>query len=318
MALFDSLKGGISGGVGKIASNVKDLLDPANARRAISGLFPGGSVGQGKQSARIGFQQSGGSPVDPADDWRVRISLSPSNKIFYNDINNDLLTPLSTTDGVVFPYTPSISVTHQAIYNPAQLTHSNYAAQFYQGSEVSDITINGDFTVQNVDEGRYLLAAIYFFRSATKMFFGYDSAGQPSGNPPPIVYLDGYGEHYFPHVPCVITNFTHVLPNEVDYIEIPFTTQKVVDVESSLPTDSNRSVQLSAEEQQYVPSLLKSNNPSRKQQGFQITTKLTRLPTNSSVSITLRPVYSRKSLHEKFNLHDFSAGKLIKGNGGFL
>jgi hypothetical protein len=52
------------------------------------------------------------------------------------------------------------------------------------------------------------------------------------------------------------------------------------------------------------------------------TTSTTRLPTNSTVSVTLRPIYSRKNLHDRFNLNDFAQGKLIadkdKGFGGFL
>jgi hypothetical protein len=47
------------------------------------------------------------------------------------------------------------------------------------------------------------------------MWFGQSTR---AGTPPPIVFLDGYGEHYFPHVPCVITSFAHTMPPEVDYI----------------------------------------------------------------------------------------------------
>ena len=48
------------------------------------------------------------------------------------------------------------------------------------------------------------------------MFFG--NSGEFQGSPPPIVYLDGYGKHYLPHVPCLITNFSHQMPPAVDYI----------------------------------------------------------------------------------------------------
>ena len=48
----------------------------------------------------------------------------------------------------------------------------------------------------------------------------------------------------------------------------------------------------------------------------------TRVPVSSTVSITLKPVYSRKNLHDRFNLDDFAAGRLIQdkdlGYGGFL
>jgi hypothetical protein len=35
-----------------------------------------------------------------------------------------------------------------------------------------------------------------------------------------IVYLDGYGQAYFPHVSCIITNFTHTMPADVDYVAL--------------------------------------------------------------------------------------------------
>jgi hypothetical protein len=328
MALFDSIKGvagSLSSGKG-ILSTVQSLADPKNARMAISGLLFGGSASQSKQAPNIGFKSAPGSASRPEDDWRVRISLSSANNIFYNDASNDLMKPLAVTNGVVFPYTPSISVTHQAMYNSAQLTHSNYAAQFYQGSEVNDITITGDFTVQTAEEGQYLLAAIYFFRSATKMFFGFDKqTGNGAGNPPPIVYLDGYGEHYFPHVSCVVTGFTHNLPNEVDYIDVPVTTLKettrVIDDSVTNPLAGGNYGTVQNIDPSTVPNMgrdAEKTNRIADTKAYSYETKSTRLPTASSISITLRPVYSRKSLHEKFNLNDFAAGKLVKGNGGFL
>jgi hypothetical protein len=228
--------------------------------------------------------------------------------------------PLKETNGVVWPYTPQISVTHSANYSTAQLTHSNYPSHFYNYSEVNDITITGDFTVQSADEGQYLLAAIYFFRSATKMFFGQ---GANVGNPPPIVFLDGYGSHYFPHVPCVISSFTHTLPQEVDYVQIPISSTTLSDVPFAPGTDNLGSVNLSAEEQQYVPSMLKSSAPaSTTTMAYKTLTTSTRLPTQSSITVMLKPVYSRKNVHDRFDLNKFASGGLLadpnKGLGGFL
>lgn len=276
------------------------------------GLTSGGGVGGPKQATTTGFQSTPGGEVAETTDWRVRIALANSSTIFYKDTTNSLMKPLSETNGVIFPYTPTVNITHQAMYNSTQLTHSNYAMQFYQGSEISDITITGEFTVQDANEGRYLLAAIYFFRAATKMFFGQDvKDGAPAGNPPPLVYLNGYGAHYFPHVPCVISSFNHILPNEVDYIEVPIneTTQSI--------TTNHGSVQGMVSGVDY-PSMLSSSGVTGQTTQSTVsttTTKTTRLPTTSTISITLRPVYSRKSLHEKFNLGDFAAGKLV---GGFI
>jgi hypothetical protein len=322
--------GGLKSGASFQGSNTTfDLLDPSKARNAISGLMPGGMSSKSKSIPNIGFQSmsgAGGATAAAEDDWRVRVSLSPNARLFYQDITqgpNALQHPLIETNGVIWPYTPQITVTHNAQYTTAHLTHSNYAAHFYNNSEVADITVSGEFTVQNMEDGQYLMAAVYFFRSATKMFFGQ---GANMGNPPPIVFLDGYGSHYFPHVPCVITQFAHTLPSEVDYIQVPIS-QAVLDTS---PTDPNRSVNLTPDEQKYVPSLLVSNTQATTPSTQAIVngnrtktiTTTTRVPTTSTVSVTLRPVYSRKNLHERFDLEKFANGGLLADNdngfGGFI
>lgn len=236
-----------------------------------------------------------------SSDWRVRVSLAPNSKYFYNDPQgNALLSPLVTESGggsdstigaalgqltglsgakrigVVFPYTPTIQITHTANYTPQKLTHSNYAQYFYDNSEVSAITITADFTVQNINEGQYLLAAIYFFRSATKMFFG---AGPNAGNPPPIVYLNGYGQYYLPNVPCVATSFQHTMPADVDYVDIP------------------------------EPSVTRGS------MGLNPRLNSTRMPTTSQMTLSLQPVYSRLAQSQGFSLEDFSRGALINPVG---
>lgn len=241
---------------------------------------------------------------DASTDWRVRIGLAPNSTYFYNDPNNNLLSPLikepglsggvnpiasaigSLTGlsgarriGVVFPYTPQITVTHTANYTPQKLTHNNYTNYFYDNSEVNGITINAEFTVQSIDEGQYLLATIYFFRSVTKMFFGMDPK---AGNPPPIVYLNGYGQYYLPNVPCVVTSFSHTMPSDVDYMDVP---EPFVTASGYNPQITNRRM------------------------------NSTRLPTTSTIALTVQPVYSRTSQSGGFSLSDFSRGALINKPG---
>jgi len=200
------------------------------------------------------------------------------------------MTPLNSvlgTSGVIFPYTPAITITHSARYTPQSLTHSNYNSYFYDGSEVPSISIVGEFTVQNVVEGQYLMAVIQFFRSVTKMFFGADTN---AGSPPPIVFLDGYGPTYLPHVPCVVTQFTHTMPAEVDYVQVP--------VGAPLSTSG---VQL----------------PTNDTLGGPV-----RLPTSSTVNLTLQPIYSRSNIFNNFTLDKFAKGALVRNGtsttGGFL
>lgn len=278
------------------APSYNTSLDPTASRLSISGLIAG-AANTLLSGLNVSFLNNIGQ-VSAENDWRLRVSLSPNTPILYNDSNNLLLAPLRQTSGVVFPYTPQVQIQHTARYGSSQLTHSNYNSYFYEGSEVSAITISGDFTVQNVAEGQYLLSVIYFFRAVTKMFFGNDQYGL-QGTPPPIVFLDGYGSHYLPHVPCVVTGFTHTMPADVDYVEIPVY-QTISSGVGSLITDIF---------------------------GTGDTACPTRLPTQSQVSLTFQPIYSRRNIHRNFNVADFANGALIgdpthrSGNappGGFL
>jgi len=267
---------------GGILDTALNIVDPSGIRKQIAGLLDGGISSLFNKSTPPGIstQFFPNSPTNPTNlynnDWRVKIGLPAGSSLFYKDQNNQLMEILKRTNGVVFPYTPSVTVTHNARYQEQALTHSNYKNYFYEGSDVSAITITGDFAVQNRDDGLYLLAAIYYFRSCTKMFFGANDS--LAGNPPPIVFLDGYGELYFPHVSCVVTSFQHTMPADVDYVEIPYTDQS--------STNGN--------------------------------TQLVRLPTTSQLTVTVQPIYSRRNVHNNMSLTAFSQGKLLSGNGGFL
>jgi hypothetical protein len=249
--------------VTKLGGTLANALDPSKLRASVAGLLGGLNSGKTGAPIPVNFAQSGQSVAmtDSSTDWRVKVSLFSGTDFLYNDPNNSLLSPVSATGGVIFPITPTIQMTHTAKYNSASLTHSNYAMQFYEGSEVGEIQLNGEFPIQSIDEGRYLLAAIYFFRSATKMFWGVENH---KGSPPPMVKLSGYGSHYFPDVPCVIKSFSHTMPEDKDYIEV------------------------------WTPDGSKS----------------TRLPTQSTLQVTLQPIYSRAAITQ-FSLSDFSAGKLL-------
>lgn len=197
------------------------LGDAVSSRLSIAGLFPHAGPSPTAKNTKTTWIDNGVSKSDVQTDWRLKISTNAD--IFYKikpDESNTLLRPLINTGGLIFPITPVVQISHTARYSSQPLTHSNYNMQFYEGSEVAPININGEFPIQTIEEGQYLLAAVYFLRSATKMFWGSEAN---AGTPPPIVFLEGYGDYYFPKVPCVVTNFQHSLPADVDYMEIPVT-----------------------------------------------------------------------------------------------
>jgi len=284
---------------------------PANIRRQLAGLLPGGRAVPKAftQGPNIQF----GPPEDSDNDWRVRVSINPSSKILYWDSSaTGLLSPLRSTDGFIFPYVPNVTVSHSANYSSVPLTHSNYAQYFYESSSVAAINISGEFSVQNVDEGRYFLAALYFFRACTKMFYG--ATGEYQGSPPPIVYLNGYGQHYLPNVPCVLTNFSHTMPNDVDYLEVRTPQSSTTKTTSTTLTGAFGSITL--------PQVSGANMTDKSISSQTTNTAFNRVPTISTFSLTLQPVISRSQAID-FDHKEFARGGLIVGKnnpypGGYL
>ena len=286
---LDNITTGVSDFVKNTASKVGNVLDPSNARLSIAGLLKGGRKKAAKNpDPRVGvfLGDPNGQRVAVDKDWKVRISLSPNSKLFYQSPDAGILAPLLDTMGVIFPYTPSITITSTATYNSTKNTHSNYPSYFYDNSEVQTINVSGDFTVQGHKDGQYLLACIYFLRSCTKMFYGQSAN---AGNPPPIVFLNGYGDYLLPNVPCIITSFQHVMNSDIDYIEVPVTVKDPAYVGMD-------------------PALAYGETGEGRG-------RIVRLPTASQIQLSLQPVYSRNRVGE-FDLEKFAAGDLI--NKGFV
>ena len=167
-------------------------------------------------------------------DIRVRISMSPaSGPLLYKDPSNKLLEPLIDTDGILFPYTPTISVSHSAQYSAVHPAHSNHMQHSYNASSVDSITVDGYFTANTADEARYVFAVLHFLRSAYKMFYGADAL---RGTPPPVLRLSGYGPHNYNSVPVVLTQFTEIMPADRDMIEVPLASSPDAATKTMIPT----------------------------------------------------------------------------------
>lgn len=205
---FTSDVNNTGGEVLRTAGNM--VWNAASNRLQNSGLGKGAEllsqVAPGLFANLVGRFPSAGS------DTRVKIS-DPSGRLSQL---GGALQPLQKTDyKVVFPYTPEITINHQANYSDLNPTHSNYEYLFYQNSVVSEINISAVFTARNSQDAEYVLAAQHFFRSATKMFSGNDDI---AGLPPIVCRLEGHGDLQFSYVPIVVTGFNVVLPSDVDYI----------------------------------------------------------------------------------------------------
>lgn len=276
-------------------SSSGSALNGSLSRLGAAGLIPGGGSllpNQGINQNAIQFGSSSGQK-----DWRLKCSVATGSGVLYDMPSAGIMEPIKKTNGVIFPYTPSLTIQHQARYNTQQLTHSNYNNFFYEGSEVQSIQITADFTVQNPAEAAYFLGAIYFFRAATKMFYG--ESGKYQGAPPPIVYLDGYGTHYLPHVPCVITSFSHTMPADVDYIELAGSAGKSAVAQSGSGASGFP-----------INSSIGSPNVTNNSNTAGATQMNTRVPTASQITVSFQPVYSRTS-QRAFDLEAFARGELV-------
>ena len=197
-------------GNGLIGRLAKGVIGAQANRLLNSHLNPGGEnskVADGKvATARFGSD----------NDTRARLALSPgSGSILYRDPSNELLRPLTSTDGVVWPYTPTINVGYTAAYSGNQVVHNNYASQSYGQSMIEQIVCVGQFTANTPSEAEYLLSVLHFLKSATKSFFGQDTN---RGTPPPVLRFSAHGPYMFNSVPVVIANTTQDFENTIDYI----------------------------------------------------------------------------------------------------
>jgi hypothetical protein len=123
---------------------------------------------------------------------------------------------LKSFGGIVFPYTPAISFSHDATYTAVNPTHSNYTQYFYKNSAASAISVNAKFTVQNEDDAIILIGVITLLRALTKMKFGPD---HDAGAPPPVCRFSAYGNFMLSNVPVTVASFKHDLPDAVDYFQ---------------------------------------------------------------------------------------------------
>jgi len=229
-------------------------------------------------------------------DWRVKLTLRKGEDMynFFFGGPPGILGPLQEEGGLVFPLTPSIIIQHQANYNPLATTHANYPFYAYQNSEPANMTIVAEFPVQNQQDALYWVATLHFLRSCTKMFFGGEEGGN-RGSPPPIMTLNGYGNHVFKNVPCIINTFTCELREGIDYIS---TSQVGNGAFGGGQDIMNPNEMRSLDQDSSLPE--------------------TWAPTQSLFTIQVQPVYSRETV-KKFNMKEFVSGNLSNKDGvGFI
>jgi hypothetical protein len=293
--------------------------DVAGAIRAINLPAAGEAIGD-ITSAVASF---GGDAN--ANDWRVRLSL-PTWPSFRN---SPVLTPLKDAGGLIFPYTPKIGINSGAKYQQVPTLHTNYMFEAYQNSDPGEIQITAPMYVEDPTQGLYWIAMVHYLRSLTKMFTGNDPK---AGNPPPIVMLNGYGNYVFKNIPVVVTKMSVDLDKECDYIGVNVVGSAAGEIAgiadsigglsdtlgSVLPgfggvtSSVTGAVSSIAGGVGQVAGLLGTFGIGGTTSGG-----VSHVPTKSTFTVTLRPMYSRNSV-KKFSLDRFVTGGYLNNSFGYL
>ena len=281
-------------------------FNAVQARLSQAGLFPGGIAGLDRRS----LASNAGSPSSTGD-WAVKLSLPTSS---FNQLMGDspIMTDTMMADkGMRFPTTPFINLQHTANYDARTVVHNNYPYYAYQNSQVQQITISGDFPVQDQASGRRWIGTVHFLRTITKMYYGGELN---KGNPPPICRLNGYGDHVFNNVPCVVTDFTVEFRQNVDYISINMDS----DTEGGVSGGLTGLLQQGAQNPNLRPGTINATRQTNSRQPLQsqLSGIVNKVPTDSLITITVFPVYSRNKISNKFDLKSFANGALTKD--GFI
>ena len=291
----------------------------ASAIRAINLPAAGEAVGD-VLSAVSSFSDAN------SNDWRVRLSLANWSSFRTSPV----LKPLSDAGGLIFPYTPKISISNRANYDTVSPIHSDYTFHTYKNSDPGKITITAPMFVEDTTQGLYWIAMVHYLRSLTKMFVGNDPK---AGNPPPIVKFNAYGNYVFKDVPVVVTDIRVELDNGCDYIGVNVVGSAAGQIEGVADSISGLAsglgglanslggdtiggilggVSTIAGGVGQVAALAGTFGLGGTTSGG-----VTHVPTKSSFSVTLQPVYSRDSAR-KFSLDRFVQGGYLNNSFGYI
>jgi hypothetical protein len=202
------------------------------------------------------------------------------NRVIGENERYNVMQPLHDTNGLLFPYTPSImQFGGNANYDEFKMTHTNYSQPVYKNSEIRDIALSAKFTAQTQYEARYVLAMLKMMSNVTKMTFGerdskdfYPDASGQAGLPPPILLFNYMGTHMFYDVPVVVTSYSVDLSDDVDYVSV------------------------------YIGG-----------KGSVYSDEVTHVPAELTLNLELKPYYNPKKLRQNFKLSQLANGDLVRG-----
>jgi|TARA_R110002074_G_scaffold336462_1_gene506980 hypothetical protein len=155
------------------------------------------------------------SNVGIKDTQRVSLKPKPGNKEW--DWTG-MLEPLKHNKGVIFPYTPTISMGQNTNYGSYDPVHTNYQPNYWINTPNPTISVTTTFANQTQADAKYNAASIHFFKSCMKGHFGENDSNP--GLPPPILMFSGYGGLHAKSVPVLVSSFQYTMQESDDYITV--------------------------------------------------------------------------------------------------
>ena len=276
-----------------MAQPIDILADIVNTQSNIPYNYPTPNNQTGVNPSSVTSQSQVATPTENTDDAagrRVRLSPKPGGASrVYSD--SELLKPVKNTNGLVWPYQPTINYSADADYKSMEMTHSIQDMYAYHRTPSVKLTIDGEFSVQNQKEGLYALSCIHFLRTVTKMNFGESDPNR--GTPPPVLNFHAYGSYMFNALPVLVTNFAVGLPKEPDYVPVDVSATQLVEYQINNYPWRKLS-------QPYLDEFRYNN--------------YAWLPAVFTLSVSLIVQQSPTKLRS-FNLEQFRSGQLVKSGG---
>lgn len=140
-----------------------------------------------------------------------------------------LRSQLGRTSGLIFPYTPKISMGYTVNYENTDFIHSNISYKSYKNSPPPSLSLTAKFAADSKAGAIQMLSAIWFLQACSKCDTGTnlmekskdDNTANRSGAglPPPVLYLNGYA-NLLDNMPVIIAGFTLDYPDDVDYVRL--------------------------------------------------------------------------------------------------
>lgn len=234
---------GVSSTLGGITGSASSLVSSSG----VSSLL--GSSTASSIASALGVQSTSAST-----DFRVRIrpQANAQTQVLGAKGSSNILSILYETNGMFFPYTPTIAWNQAVEYDQLHFVHSNQDYYAYKNTPSTKIDISGKFSLQNQREGEYMIACMHFLRTVSKMYFGASASQAGTGGmPPPVLLLSGYGDFMLPDLPVIVMNHSYNLDDSVDYVTISVAGGKV-----RLPTLMTINVSLIV---QHTPSQMRTD-----------------------------------------------------------